>query len=201
MTSAFGGQRSIQLSYGRLRPGSRFLITQRCRSGNARRGCYPHRMRPSDTLIVGFGFTGTIDAISTAAGPVTISGSGAVTTIIGDAIDVQAFGGTLASPATLAITLSGAITGAATGIDAIQYGDGDILVATSGAVIGLAGRGILAEESSTGVGNVLVDGTGDVTGTRNNGNASGIVAENLNPANTSDVEPELLSTKMATGPR
>ncbi|TMJ52385.1 MAG: hypothetical protein E6G85_11905 [Alphaproteobacteria bacterium] len=138
-------------------------------------------------LVLGSGFTGTIDAISTATGPVTLSGSGADTTTIGDAIDVQAVGGTLASPATLAITLSGAITGAATGIDAVQLGDGDILVATSGPVIGLAGRGILAEESSTGVGNILVDGTGDVTGTRNNGNASGIVAENLNPANSGSV--------------
>ena len=133
------------------------------------------------------GFTGTINVVSTATGPVTITGSGAVTTSSGDAIDLMASGGTLASPATLGITLSGAVTGAATGLNAVQTGYGDILVATSGPVIGLAGRGILAEESSTGVGNVLVDGTGDVTGTGNNGNSSGILAENLNAANSGNV--------------
>jgi hypothetical protein len=51
----------------------------------------------------------------------------------------------------------------------------------------LAGAGILAEESSTGVGNVLVDGTGDVTGTGNNANSSGIFAENLDLGNGGSV--------------
>jgi hypothetical protein len=133
------------------------------------------------------GFTGTINAVSTATGPVTITGSGPVTTTSGDAIDLSASGGTLASPASLGIVLSGAITGADAGISAIQNADGDIVIATSGPVIGLAGRGILVEESATGVGNILVDGTGDVTGTGSHGNASAILAENLNPANSGNV--------------
>ena len=44
------------------------------------------------------------------------------------------------------MTLSGAITGAAPE-SCVQNGYGDIVVATSGPVVGLAGRGILAEES------------------------------------------------------
>ena len=133
------------------------------------------------------GFTGTINALSTATGPVTITGNGAVTTSSGDAIDLTASGGTLASPTTLGIVLSGAITGAGTGVNTIENAFGDIVIATSGPVVGLAGRGILAEEASTGVGNILVDGTGDVTGTGNHGNASAILAENLNPANSGNV--------------
>ncbi|MGZ5874122.1 MAG: beta strand repeat-containing protein [Bradyrhizobium sp.] len=133
------------------------------------------------------GFTGTINALSTATGPVTITGSGAVTASSGDAIDLTASGGTVGSPANLGIALSGAITGAGAGISAIQSANGDIVIATSGSVIGLAGRGIIAEETSTGVGNILVDGTGDVTGTGNHGNASAILAENLNPANSGNV--------------
>jgi hypothetical protein len=85
------------------------------------------------------------------------------------------------------MTLGGAITGADTGISAIQDAYGDIAIATSGPVVGLAGRGILAEESSTGLGNILVVGTGDVTGTGNHGNASAILAENLNSANSGNV--------------
>ena len=59
----------------------------------------------------------------------------------------------------------------------IQNAYGGIVIATSGAVIGLAGPGIAAEESLTGVGNILVDGTGDVTGTAN---GSDVHAEDLN---------------------
>ena len=47
-------------------------------------------------LILGssVGFTGTINAVSTASGPVTITGSDGVTTSSGDAIDLTASGGT-----------------------------------------------------------------------------------------------------------
>ncbi len=133
------------------------------------------------------GFTGTINAVSTAAGPVTITGNGGVTTSSGDAIDLTASGGTLAHPATLGIVLSGAITGARAGISAVQNAFGDFLITTSGPVVGLAGRGILAEESSTAVGNILINGTGDVTGTGSHGNAGAILAEILNPANGDSV--------------
>jgi large repetitive protein len=140
------------------------------------------------TLVLGSSpsFSGTIDAVSTATGSVTITGNGAVTTSTGDAIDLTASGGTLSSPASLGIVLSGAITGAFAGINAIQSAYGDIVIGTSARVIGLAGPGIVAEENSTGVGNILVDGTGDVTGTGNI-NSDGILAENLDSANSGTV--------------
>ena len=140
-----------------------------------------------DLVLVSPGITGTISAVSTATGSVTITGNGAVTTSSGDAIDLTALGGSLSNPASLGIVLSGAITGASAGIDVIQNAYGDIVITTGGPVIGLAGRGILAEESSTGDGNILVDGTGDVTGTGDNGSSSGILAENLNSANGGNV--------------
>jgi hypothetical protein len=130
------------------------------------------------------GFSGTIDAVSTATGSVTITGNGGVTTSIGDAIDLTASGGSLSSPASLGIVLSGAITGASAGINILQNAYGDIVIATSGPVIGLAGPGISAEDSSTGVGNILVDGAGDVTGT---GKSSGILAGNLDSASSGNV--------------
>jgi hypothetical protein len=111
-----------------------------------------------------------------------ITGSGTVTTSSGDAIDLTASGGTQNNPADLDVSPTGAITGAAIGIDVIQNGYGDILIATTGPVLGEAGRGIFAEESAGGVGSILIDGSGNVTGT---GSAnSGIVAEILNPADT-----------------
>ncbi|WP_079566273.1 Ig-like domain-containing protein [Bradyrhizobium erythrophlei] len=134
------------------------------------------------------GFTGTVNAISTADGTVAIGGGGNVTTISADAIDLTALGGTQANPSNLSVVPTGAITGAANGIAVIQNAFGNIAVATSGPVIGQAGRGIFAEESATGVGSVLVGGSGAVTGT---GAAySGIVAEILNAANASDVTVE-----------
>ena len=77
------------------------------------------------------GFTGTINAISTADGAVTITGSGNVTTTSGDAIDLSASGGTQANPSNLTLGLLGAITGAAVGIDVVQNGVGNIAIATS----------------------------------------------------------------------
>ena len=81
--------------------------------------------------------------------------------------------------------LTGTITGAATGIDVVQNAVGNIAVTTSGSVTGQTQRGILAEESATGVGSVIVAGSANVTG---DGSAfSGIVAENLNTANANTV--------------
>ncbi len=111
------------------------------------------------------GFTGTIDAVSTATGAITISGIGAVTTSSGDAIDLQASGGTPASPATLGISLTGAITGAATGISGIQNGYGAVSIVTTGAVIGNAGDGILAEDlNASDNSSLTVDANGNVSG-------------------------------------
>ena len=131
------------------------------------------------------GITGTVNAISIASGLIVISGNASITSGTGDAIDLTATGGTQGAPANLSINLTGPITGAASGIAAVQNAYGSITVNTSGPVIGLAGRGIYATQSATGVGSILVNVSGNVTGT---GTAfSGIVAQNLNTANNADV--------------
>jgi hypothetical protein len=112
------------------------------------------------------GFTGTVNAISTATGSVTISGSGAITTTSGDALDLQASGGTLTTPTTLGIVLTGAVTGAATGISAIQNGFGAIAISTIGPIVGLAGNGILAENLNAADNNdITIAASGNVSGT------------------------------------
>ena len=112
------------------------------------------------------GFTGTINAISTATGSVTISGSGPITTTSGDAVDLQASGGTLTTPATLGIVLTGAITGAATGISAIQNGFGAIAISTTGPVVGLAGNGVFAENlNAADNSGITIAASGNVSGT------------------------------------
>ena len=129
--------------------------------------------------------TSTVSVISIANGQVGIVGSASVTTSTGDGIDLAANGGTQANPSNIAIVPTGAIAGAATGISVIQNGTGSIGIVTSSTVIGLAGRGIFAEESATGIGTILISGSGDVTGI---GDAfSGIVAENLDTADSSSV--------------
>ena len=130
-------------------------------------------------------YTGTITALSTATGTVSITGSGNLNSSSGDALDLTASGGTTANPSNLLVGLTGTITGAVTGIDVLQNAVGNVTVTTSGSVTGQTQRGILAEESATGVGSVLVAGSANVTG---EGSAfSGIVAENLNTANANTV--------------
>ncbi len=129
--------------------------------------------------------TSTVDAISIASGAVGIVGGASVTTSAGDGIDLAANGGTQASPSNIGVAPTGAVTGAATGISVVQNGVGAIGVVTSSPVTGLAGRGILAEQSVTGIGSIVISGSGNVTGT---GDAfSGIVAENLDTADSSSV--------------
>ncbi len=131
------------------------------------------------------GFTGTITAVSSAVGPVSITGSGNVRTTSGDAIDLSASGGTQASPSNLSLGLLGTINGAAIGIDVVQNGVGNIAIATSGPVVGAAGQGILAQQSATGVGSILIDGSANVTSLA--AGSSGIEADNLNAANGNSV--------------
>jgi hypothetical protein len=131
------------------------------------------------------GFIGTVNALSTADGAVSITGSGNINAFSGDAIDLTASGGTQANASNLVLSLTGAINGSVTGIDVIQNAVGNIAVTTRGSVTGQTQRGIIAEESTTGVGSVLVGGSANVTG---GGTAfSGIVAENLNAANANTV--------------
>jgi hypothetical protein len=138
------------------------------------------------TLQLSAAITGTVDAISVASGQVAITGSASVTTTAGDAIDLTATGATQGNPANLnVVNLTGPITGAASGIAVTQNAYGSITVTASGPVIGQAGRGILAQQSASGVGSILVNGLGNVTGTGIG--FSGIVAQNLNTADSSGV--------------
>ncbi|MBR0841063.1 cadherin-like domain-containing protein [Bradyrhizobium liaoningense] len=138
------------------------------------------------TLQIGpAGLTGTINAISIASGPVTINGTGTVTTTTGDAIDLYATGATPANPANLTVNPTGQVTGAASGISVLQNAYGSITVTASGPVTGQSGRGIWAQQSATGTGSILINGTGNVIGS---GAAfSGIVAAILNASNNNDI--------------
>jgi hypothetical protein len=132
------------------------------------------------------GFTGTIAGVSSTGGTFTIAGPGDITSASGDAIDFTASGGVVGNEADVTLTPSGAITGAANGIDVVQNGAGDLNVDPSGDVEGLAGDGVIAEDSATGTGNIFVNGaTGSATA---NGMGSvGLLAENLNAANTGNI--------------
>jgi hypothetical protein len=138
-------------------------------------------------LVLGNGgsYTGTVSALSIATETVGVAGSGNLNSLVGDALDLTASGGTQTNPSNLVVGLTGTITGAATGINVIQNAVGNITVTTSGSVTGQTQRGILAEESATGVGSALVTGSANVTG--GGSTFSGIVAENLNTANANTV--------------
>lgn len=141
------------------------------------------------------GFTGTIDAISTATGPVTISGPGSITTTSGDALDLQGSGGTQANPASLTVSLTRTITGAANGMMVVQNGVGDLSVNSAGPVVGEAGDGILAEVGAAGSGNITMSVTGSVSG--NGAGMNGILAENLDASNNGNIA--IIATGGASG--
>ncbi|WP_167533108.1 Ig-like domain-containing protein [Bradyrhizobium cajani] len=138
------------------------------------------------TLQIGpAGLTGTINAISIASGSVTINGTGTVTATTGDAIDLYATGATSANPANLTVNPTGQVTGAASGISVLQNAYGSITVTASGPVTGQSGKGIWAQQSATGTGSILINGSGSVTGS---GAAfSGIVATILNASNNNNI--------------
>ena len=125
------------------------------------------------------GAAATVDAQSTASGTFTIQGSGIVSTTSGDGIDFTASGGTTLNPAVINIDTGGSITGAASGIVVTQDGTGNVTVDPSAAVTGNAGNGIAVTiGTANGFGNILIDGTGNVTGTGSGHN--GIVAQITN---------------------
>lgn len=140
----------------------------------------------TDTLqldkVVGESFTGTIAGQSTKAGTFTIKGTADITTSSGDALDFTASGGTLATPADIVLTPTGALTGAANGIVVTQNGTGGISLTASGNITGQNGHGIWLRDSATGAGNITVNNlTGKATGT--GANSVGVLVENLNVAN------------------
>ena len=120
----------------------------------------------------------TVSAVSSGAA-VTITGNGSVTSTSADAIDVTSSGGNIS------ITPAGAVTGGKVGISVVQNGTGNITVTGSGPLTGQSGQGIFAEENSSASGSILINGSGNVIGT-GTGN-SGILAEILNPANSSNI--------------
>ncbi|WP_027556498.1 hypothetical protein, partial [Bradyrhizobium sp. Cp5.3] len=141
------------------------------------------------------GFTGTIAGSSGNSGNFTIAGQGNVTTAAGDAIDFTSGGGAVGSQANVIVTTSGTISGAVNGINAVQNGVGDVTVDPGASVTGRAGDGLIAEQSTTGTGNVTVNATGSVTG--QGAGTMGLLAENLNAANAGNIN--VTSTGGASG--
>jgi FecR-like protein/Big-like domain-containing protein len=126
---------------------------------------------------VSSGQSAGISAVSTNA-PTEITASGSISSTVADAVDVTSGGG--------AVSLTtGAVTGALSGFSVTQNGTGDVTVTASGPVVGQDGRGIFVDVSATGNGGILINGSGNVTGT-GTGN-SGIFAEILNAADDSDI--------------
>lgn len=110
-----------------------------------------------------FGAADGIRAISLGSGPISVVGTGPITTAAGNGIFVQSAGG----PITIAP--SSTVSGALNGIRAINVGAGDINVTTAGRVTGANGFGIAtrANAGSTSVtigANSTVSGNGTVAG-------------------------------------
>ena len=148
----------------------------------------------SEGADVGFGGTGgllkldstvsnslsaAISATSTGGASTTIHSAGSVTSTAADAIDVTSAGGSIS------LTSAGTVTGALNGLFIAQNGTGDITVTANGTVTGQSGRGIFAEDNNTAIGNILINGSGSVTGIGTP--YSGIVAQNLDSTNNGNV--------------
>lgn len=144
----------------------------------------------TDTLqldkVAGQSFTGTIAGQSSTGGTFTITGAADITTSSGNALGFTASGGTVARPADIVLTPMGTLTGAANGVVVTQNGTGDVSLAASGDITGLAGHGIWLSDSLTGVGDITVDNhTGKATGI--GANSAGVLVENLNSGNSGDI--------------
>lgn len=136
--------------------------------------------------VAGQSFTGTIAGQSTKAGTFTVTGTADITTSVGDALDFTASGGSPATPADIVLTPAGALIGAARGIFVIQNGAGDISLAATGNITGLAGNGITLRIGLTGSGDITVnDLTGKATGT--GAGSVGLLAENLNAGSNGNI--------------
>lgn len=144
----------------------------------------------TDTLqldhVAGHGFTGTIAGQASNGGTFTVTGAADITSTSGDALDFTASGGTLATPANIVLTPTGALTGAANGLVVIQSGTGDISLTAAGNIKGLAGNGITLRDSLTGSGNITINNlTGKATGT--GAGSVGVLVENLDGANAGNI--------------
>ncbi|MGZ5545154.1 MAG: beta strand repeat-containing protein, partial [Limisphaerales bacterium] len=111
-----------------------------------------------------------------------LSGPGSVIVDGGATLELS---GTSGNPANVTLNPSGSIVGATNGIEVVQDGYGDLTINESGSVVGQAGDGLIAEQSATGVGNIVVDALGSLTGT--GPTSIGLLAENLNTGGSGDV--------------
>jgi T5SS/PEP-CTERM-associated repeat protein len=103
-------------------------------------------------------------------GTINVAGGNAAITLLGTSDQVN---------------VTSAITGAANGISLIQNGAAGVTISAPNAVTGQSGNGILAEVSSSGSGNIVVNATGSVSGSGTG--SDGILAMNLNAANGGNV--------------
>ncbi|MBR0709080.1 FecR domain-containing protein [Bradyrhizobium liaoningense] len=133
--------------------------------------------------VAGQSFTGTITGEAAADGTITVTGDADIAASVGDALDVSMSKGTHAS---VALTLSGTLTGASNGIDVTQNGAGDVSLTATGDITGSAGHGIWLSDGSTATGNITVnDLTGKATGI--GADSAGVLVENSNAANGGDM--------------
>nr|WP_249157869.1 FecR domain-containing protein [Bradyrhizobium sp. KB893862 SZCCT0404] len=133
--------------------------------------------------LAGQNFTGTIAGQAAADGAFTVTGGADIAASAGDALDFSVSKGT---HATVALTLSGTLSGATNGIGVTQNGVGDVLLTATGDITGSDGHGIWLSDGSTGAGNITVnDLTGKATGI--GANSVGVLVENANAANSGDI--------------
>ena len=133
---------------------------------------------PSATVIGNNG-AGIFAQNNGVSGNITIDGSGNVTGTGGSSNGIIAQITNALNSGTITVEESGTITGAQ-GIDVTQAGTGDITIDASNTVLGNAGTGIIAQNNDVN-GNILIDGSGNVTGTGVTSN--GVVAQFTNNSN------------------
>ncbi len=147
-------------------------------------------IRTGSGLVNGAGGPGI--SASTTDGPLSVAvGSGGVTSSQGHAINLTSANGDIF------ITASGTIAGnfrcqaqrcSSGSVVATSNGSGNITVAGSGTYSSSGGRAIYANQSVTGLGGILVTGSGPtLSGTTSFGQASAIRAEISNPADVSNI--------------
>ena len=125
---------------------------------------------------------------STANGALSVTvGSGGAAAVGHSAIDAIAKNGPISVTANGNVSANGMTYGHHDGIEAISKGAGNITIGGVGTIFAEDGRGIYAQESVTGLGGILITGTGDIVSGTAIGCCSGIRAEIDNPANSSNI--------------
>ena len=146
------------------------------------------------TITTGSGLVaGSAEGIraSTADGELGVTvGTGGVTSAAGPAVQLTSKNGNISISADGTINADSlSVKGRDNGdeIRAISKGLGGIVVDDTATIFAPAGRGIYAKEGPTGLGGILVTGTGDVIKGTSSSCCSGIKADIKNTADSSDV--------------